>query len=152
MQDLRLQTGVYNNNNNSYNNNNIIIIVPKIDIINFSRYVSSLNSNDHERRYSNTDCSRLPSAGGRLRSSSTHSRRRRCRRLFRGGGGGGAKVPHRRGGAYGPGRVIRLYTRADARGAFATTADRVDPPFKVPAKTVILFCMTRIPFYPYGFY
>lgn len=93
MQDLRLQTGVYNNNNNSYNNNNIIIIVPKIDIINFSRYVSSLNSNDHERRYSNTDCSRLPSAGGRLRSSSTHSRRRRCRRLFRGGRWGRGKSP-----------------------------------------------------------
>jgi hypothetical protein len=45
-----------------------------------------------------------------------------------------------------------VYTRADARGAFATAADSVDPPFKVPAKTVILFCTTRIPFYPYGFY
>lgn len=89
-----MRTGIYNNNNNSYNNNNIIIIVPKIDkIINFSRYVTSLNSNAHERRYSNTDCSRLPSAGGRLRSSSTHSRRRRCRRLFRGGRWGRGKSP-----------------------------------------------------------
>jgi len=80
----------------------------------------SLNSNARERWYSNTDCSRLPSAGGRLRSSSTHSRRRRRRRLSWGGdGGGGAKVPHRRGGAYGPGRVIRSYTRDNARIAFA---------------------------------
>lgn len=87
----------------------------------------SLNSNAREQWYSNTDCSRLPSAGGRLRSSSTHSRRRRRRRLsWGGGGGGGAKVPHRRGGAYGPGRVYGR-THATTRGSrLPPRADRVE--------------------------